>query len=85
VHPICQRSNLNLQVTGPAVAVAARHAKVRRGGYRKPDGSESGAAADGSVSCVAERSPLSMRMCRLVDKPGTGRAIGFPPALADDR
>jgi hypothetical protein len=31
------------------------------------------------------RSGLLMRMCRLVDKPGTGRAIGFPPALADDR
>jgi hypothetical protein len=33
--PTCHRSNLNLLVTGPVVAVEARHAKIRRDGYRK--------------------------------------------------
>ncbi len=35
VHPTCHYPNPNPLVTGPTIRLAARHAKTRRGGYRK--------------------------------------------------
>jgi hypothetical protein len=63
VHPTCHRSNLNLQVTGPIVAIEARHAKIRRDGYRKtgsPGDRGADPAHDGiwpTGSAPARRSP----------------------------
>jgi len=43
VHPTGPCTNLNLLVSGAEVAVMSRHAKVRRGGYRRETVSDHGA------------------------------------------